>query len=453
MNTRGWVVSANYPMAEVIEQKVEDILVTRAGERRVLRSDNLQVGEFAFSRDEFKFQHWNGSWFQLKSAENPNSMHAQALDWVIVDEAGSVPFVLYDTRLVPRLVDSGGWMFCAGTLEERTGEWFEEYYEIGQQENDFGIESWKHPTYDNYHLYTAKGGEKAKDVADYYFISESRLLEMNPDISFPLQPGQLVYIYNVDLKWLEEERKRVDPRVFSARYEAKAAGNQYLVFPTWKTSVFCSEKRASYDPDLPVYLAIDPGGTYAVAAIQLKRFDDISTSNWLTKGLHVCIIDEIYFQTNVTTADVYRECQRREWWGNVWRGAGEDALQGVIDVAAKEQQLTWQQLAVEDELLRKPLYLRSKKVNIDPGNQTLQHYLDTNSFWVNPKCKFYNLEMKRYHFPEPSLQKRETSDPRKSNPVDEWNHLIKAVIYFLVIKYGYYGTGINSAVTYKYRRT
>lgn len=41
----------------------------------------------------------------------------------------------------------------------------------------------------------------------------------------------------------------------------------------------------------------------------------------------------------------------------------------------------------------------------------------------------------------------ETEDPRKkANPKDAWNHLIKAVTYFIVCKFGYYGKPNSKAV-------
>jgi hypothetical protein len=44
----------------------------------------------------------------------------------------------------------------------------------------------------------------------------------------------------------------------------------------------------------------------------------------------------------------------------------------------------------------------------------------------------------------------ETEDPRKkANPKDAWNHLIKAVTYFIVCKFGYYGKPNSKSVVSK----
>jgi hypothetical protein len=434
--TKGWVVCRNYSLADITRRKLEEILKTYAGMKAVSRLSQLAVNTFYYSAKTYTLYLWTGSKLGFKSAENDNAMHGEDLDYIVVDEASLFPFVLYDTRLIPRLVDNGGGILSAGTFESLQGEWFEEYYVIGQEENDDDLRSWKMPTRENYHVYTAVGGETAAHVAKRYRINWRKLTKDNPEAEWPMLPGQQVTIYNVDLKWLEKERTRIDPKVFKARYEAEPASNQFLVFPKWSIQRYGNSKLAEFDPELPVYLAVDPGGTYAVAAIQIKYG---RTENRLTKGAVVAIIDELYVQTTITTEEMYEMCREREWFPNLRRDIFSDQVQGAIDVVAKEQARAWNRIAQQDPMLG-GLNLRMKRVKIDPGSKTLQHYLDTDSLVVNPKkCPFFNLEMKRYHYPELSMLRVDSGDPRRvSNPVDEWNHLVKAVIYFLVVQFGLY---------------
>lgn len=219
-----------------------------------------------------------------------------------------------------------------------------------------------------------------------------------------------------------------------------------MVFPKYESSKFVDKERAAFDEDLPVYLAIDPGGTYALLAIQLKNHPD-AEENELTRGLMLSVIDEIYFQTTVTTQEVYEVAREREWWQNVDRRLYDwwDKDQGSIDVRTPELKRTWQHLVSEDKDVTS-LVLRSRNVGIESGNQTLQHFLDTNSLAVSPKAVFLNLEFQRYHYPQPTLANVQTADPRKSKPRDSWNHAIKALIYFIVGKFGYYGRSTKSAV-------
>ena len=448
LNTRGWIVSANYDMADVIRQKIETILIERVGCKKRPRPDQLREFEFAYVVREHEFTAWTGAKFRLRSAENPDSMHAVALDYIVNDEGALLPYALYDNRLVPRLIDSGGWILNLGTFEYLQGEWFEEYYELGQTENDWGIESWCHPTEDNYHTYYAHGGETSPEIGEMYHINQFKVEEMNPDVKWPLQVGDQVLIFNIDLAWLAKERVRIEPETYQARYEATPAPNKYLVFPKWQVTEYVDEKRASFDPSLPVYLCVDPGGTYAVGAIQLKKFSDLPYQNTIAKGYHICLIDSLYFQKTMTTAEVYLACSKREWWLNVDRRISHwDSFQGTIDVIAKEQQRAWRNEARSNGLR---LTLRGKKVEILDGIKTFQHYLDTHTLWSHPKNKFLHVEMKRFCWRPATIARLDTADPRRADkPISAWDHLIKAMWYFMVQKFGYFGRSDQSVIVHK----
>lgn len=448
--TCGWVVSANYDMAEEIIRKIQEVLTERAGMEKVPRPEGLRPWQFYYGTKSHTLVMGNGSWLQLKSAESPNSMHAVPLDYIIVDEAALVSYQLLETRLMPRLGDFGGWLLAIGTLELLVDEWFQEYYNLGQAPNAWSIESWHHPTEDNKHEYVAAGGETLEYVAERYHVNHLRLKEMTKYATWPLRAGQQITIWNIDIDWLRRQKDRLystgQQHIYAARYDAVAGEDKYRVFPKWGVTTHVDDKRCEFDPDLPVYLAVDPGGVYAVAALQLKRLEGECT-NELTGGYTVCIIDELYFQNTTTTQSVFELAQRKPWWYNVSRENGVwDSLQGAIDVTAKEQQLTWNQLAKTDDNIRK-LHLRGKRVDILPGIQTMAYYIETMSLLAHSRCVFSNLELKRYHYREPSFNNLDADDPKPNKPVDEWNHLIKAIIYFLVIKFGFYGRGkVSSSV-------
>lgn len=446
LNTYGWVVSATYDLAEEMRRKIEDVLIERAGMTRATRNTDMASWEYTYSIKTHEFYLGNGSRFSVKSADAPDSMHAVSLDWILLDEAALLPYILYDTRLVPRLVDTGGWILSIGTFEWMTGEWFEEYFDIGQVPNEMGIESWNHPTEDNYHTYFALGGETPEMLGEKYRTNWQKIVDTNPEVEWPLKPGTQVIVWNIDISWLKDQKSRMKPEIYASRFEAQRATSPYLVFPDWSIKEHVSAERARFDPDLPVYLAIDPGGTYAVAAVQFKRFDDVGKDNELTKGLSLCVIDELYFQKTTTTSEVFQAAQQREWWGNVarWPWPHWDSRQGAIDVTAKEQQRTWEHLARQDETLQ-GLHLMARKVNREPGIQTLQYYLQTHSIFVHPRCTFWNLEMRRWTYPMPALAGVSMEDPRKAEPKDAWNHLTKAVIYLAVNLFGYYGHSETSA--------
>jgi len=448
-DTTGWIVSRTYDVADQLRQEIQGILTDKAGLIKGTRATHLSQGEFHWSAKSHLLTMWTGSTLALKSAESPDSMHAVPVDYHIIDEAALFPFLYYDTRLVPRLVDSGGWILGVGTFEFLQGEWFEEYFDIGQGPNDLDIVSFMLPTPDNFHVYYSRGGETPEQVAQMYHTNWRNLVKTNPGVDWPLVSGVQVIIYNIDLAWLEKERKRIDPRTYKARYLAQSVGSQFQVFSAYKVSKFVNAKMAEFDPDLPVYLAIDPGSTYAVGVIQLKSAEvtGVPIRNNLCK-YHVCLIDEIYVQQTITTEEIYNKAKEREWFKKLYRHEWEDSMVGAIDVMAPEIARTWQLKARTDGF--ESFRLRKKKVNIVPGNMTLQHYLDTETLWIHPRCRWFSTEMKRYHYRNLSPAQMEASDPRaKDKPVDEWNHLIKALIYFLVIKFGYYGRSAAPAAVSK----
>jgi hypothetical protein len=451
LGTSGWYISANYDMAEEFARKVQDILIGKLGMERVLRNDSLESWQFTYSPKTHILNMGTGSTLQLKSSESPDSLHAVPLDYIINDEAALMPYVIYDTRLIPRLADSGGWILNIGTFEslEANSEWFEEFFDIGQSPNDLGIESWHHPTEDNYHEFIAKGGETAEEVAEMYSTNWSKIVETNKGITWPLHEGDKVLIWNIDLAWLADQKRRIRPEIYAARYEAKRATSPYIVFPKWEVKEYVNNEKAeemsAYDPELPVYLAVDPGGTYAVGVVQFKLNPD--NTNELTKGYDLCLIDELYFQSTVTTHQVFDWCSRREWFENLnrTRHSWWPAMQGAIDDTANEQQMVWQHLARADPRIES-LTLSSRKGDITAGIGTLQHFLDTGSMWANKKCIFWNFEMRRYQYVSPGYAAAGREDPRKKPvPKDAWNHLIKAIIYLVTCKFGYYGRD-NGAV-------
>lgn len=445
-NTRGWIVSANYDMAEVIMTKVIKYL-DRMGLKREKRNVDLKFFEYSYSARIHRLTMWTGALLELKSAENSDSMHAVSVDYIIIDEAALFPFELYDSRLIPRLVDSGGWIFSVGTFEYLKGEWFEEYYEIGQTDNNLNIISWKHPTSKNYHKYIAKGGEKVQEIAKIYHKNWRRILHDNPDLEWPLRGSEEVIINNIDLEWLEKERRRIDKDVYKARYEAEVAPNKYLVFPEWSVQTHVNSEYTRFDSNLPVYLAVDPGGTYAVLAIQLKRLElNKPYKNELANGFYVCIIDSLYYQKTVTTYEVFEDLKKKEWFPNLARRCSWwDNYQGAIDVMRPETRRAFVNLGRRDSTLDR-LRLRRKKIRVQAGIETLQHYIHTKTIFSHPCNRWFHVEMSRYHWQEAGIGNRDMDDPKSGRtPKNEWNHAIKALWYFLVQKFGYYGQSTKSA--------
>ena len=66
-----------------------------------------------------------------RSADNPNSLLGEGLDWLIVDEAARLREELWEQHLSQRLVDRDGWALLIST--PRGPGWFYRLYRLGQE--------------------------------------------------------------------------------------------------------------------------------------------------------------------------------------------------------------------------------------------------------------------------------------------------------------------------------
>jgi len=369
---RGWVVVPRYSLADPIVQQVLDLLV-RLDHNRASKRTTLGEGDFAYRDKDHVLYLWNGAQLWVKSADEPASLHAQPLDYIVIDEAGLIPFEIYQINLLPRLTVTGGWVAAIGTFEDTDiGRWFVDFYRMGQVENDRGIESFTHPT-----------------VGSPYVSAE----------------------------WLEQQRESYDPILFEARFMAKPSVGRRMMIRNFSFAEHVDRDFTEFNRRLPVYLGVDPGGTYAVAVMQIK-YDEKTGQDV------ICLFDEIYDAQGGPTPEVIRECRTREWWFNV--GMGD--MRGAIDIANKESGDIW---ANEGCPLR-----RQVRVNPEAGADLLCTFLHTGRFRVHPRCKnFLNNEVTKYARTRRSVGKDYAAAP----PSDEYNHLIKGITYFIVTKYGWGG--------------
>lgn len=177
-----------------------------------------------------------------------------------------------------------------------------------------------------------------------------------------------------------------------------------------------------WDSDIDVELAVDPGyaGAYAVLAIQ----------KW---GEQIVIIDEVYLQGYVT-AEIIDICKQKVWWNKVSGGA--------IDIAARQHQAM--DAPVEIWLKKAKIHLRSTKVSIEDGIDQLRTYFKVNPITLKPKvlvnsvCKGFISECgggkSPYEGGGPWMR-----DSNTLKPIDKNNHACKAMVYYLVNKFGYTG--------------
>lgn len=351
--------------------EIHEVLQASLGLRRTKRSDNLGEGEYHYSVARHELTTFMGSKLWVKSADDPSGLHAQPLDYILIDEAAGVPFEVLQVNLLPRLTVTGGWLAATGTFESTaTGQWYVDFWRIGQSPNDQGIESFRHPT------------------------------TVNPF---------------VDKNWLEAQRRIYDEDLFDARFLAIPKPDERLVFRKFSYVNHVDAKRAAFNPDLPVYLGIDPGGVYAIVAWQPKYDESLGDDV-------IAVIDEIYDRGGGPTEKLVQELQAKDWYPNI---GSHDRITGAIDIAAKESWQIWMRHGI--------VGLRRNRVQIEVGNDELRNYIAKGRLVVHPKCRNLLREFSEYKYPKVVAGR----DPRSRKPVDEENHAIKGLIYSVIGKHGY----------------
>jgi hypothetical protein len=199
-----------------------------------------------------------GNIVETKSLEDPLNVRTSKPDGIFIVEAGKVSWGAI-TRLQGRASARDAFQFFSGTFENSM-RWYQQWFKMGQRPNTLRLESASLPTYTNEFNY--EGGEQ------------------NPVI--------------------QEMKRLYDEDYYREHVEGQPGNPHGLVL---KVITSGHVRDSKLNPDLPVYLWIDPGyeSAYAVEVFQFE-------------GNKVHGIDEVY-EHDLTTEEVITICQQRPWWG------------------------------------------------------------------------------------------------------------------------------------------
>ena len=139
----GWVVAPTYDLTKRIWQRVVHTFQEKLPHRvkEVLpREHRLLVVNLAGGISELR----------AKSADQPAGLLGEALDFVVIDEAGSIRDDVWPSYVMPRLIDRRGWSLVVGT--PKGPGWFHGEFKRGQKNRDPDCESWAMPSWTNPHV-------------------------------------------------------------------------------------------------------------------------------------------------------------------------------------------------------------------------------------------------------------------------------------------------------------
>lgn len=197
--------------------------VVKRGYKEVLRQlpDNVLThappNDSAFDAGRsvvLKFQ--NGSKMEFYSAERPEGMLGEGVDYVVLDEAATMPKHVWETVVRPTLIDREGQALMISTPRGRN--WFYYLWLRGQKDGT-GYKSWRFPTAANPHLPPSEIEDmKAtmplvtfqQEVLAEFIASAGSVFRFNADIIIEQMRPQGRVVVGVDLA------KTNDFTVFSA---------------------------------------------------------------------------------------------------------------------------------------------------------------------------------------------------------------------------------------------
>lgn len=247
--------------------------------------------------------------------------------------------------------------------------------------------------------------------------------------SLPSYTNTHIFEYGKEDPEIQALRDVLPPDLFAERIEGTPRKMSGLVFG----NDFDPElhiRDVDFDPELPVHYCIDPGYNQAVHALVAIQ---IAPSGMIQ------VFDEIY-RNDYLVHDLAQEAQSREWWANVGDGFH------VIDVAGTRHlhpdappAETWSKLT--------GAYLHSDRVGIMDGIERMKLTLRPNRFnkakiVFSPRCKGILSEFGMCESPisgkiAPYRWKiGNEGDIEGKTPMDRNNDAIKALTYWLYIKYG-----------------
>ncbi len=292
-NQVAWLVAEDYERTRAEFNYIRDLLIqTGADVKATLRVDPGEIKVTAPEKGIFTIK--------TKSASDPRALGMEAPVWIIVCEAAHVSVDIYE-RLVSRTSEARqrfpefGWLHMEGTFEGSLG-WYPSLWQ-----------KWQTPAV-----------QASFDARSF---------------SLPSHSNTVIYPGGINDPEIQRLKASMPEDAFAERHLGVPVPPSGRVHTAFDPAIHVREVK--YDPDLPVYLGIDPGysgqpSTYAVEVAQLVPIGESGFKQWR-------IFDEIavnkFSQPGFTAQDVCLQAMQRPWWKNEMKHA-------VMDIAGRQHNAT-----------------------------------------------------------------------------------------------------------------
>ena len=372
-NKRVWVVAPTYSGAEKVFREVWRELIMKQG----------QPTRRASYKDMYIEFEW-GSVFEGKSADNPNSLVGEGLDYLVLDECAKMKKVIWEMYLRPTLSDRKGKALFITTPEGYN--WIYDLYLLGQDKNEKNWNSFNSPSWENQYAYP--DGQSDEDI--------------------------------------QEVRKNIDKTVFDQEYGAKFTSMAGRVYP-FDRNLDCG--NYPYNHSLPTYCAIDFG--YRMPSAGWFQVD-------IRNGKpHIYIIDEICHKKNVKTDEFAKMTKQRPYKIVAYFGdpAGKNvqAQSGLGDIDI------FRRFGISVRSVRDKTS-RSINAGISHVRSFIENADKERYLHIDYKCKGLSEDLENYRYPPEKEGMNLKLDPIKDGYHDHGCDMIR---YFFINRFPIRQQGIN----------
>jgi hypothetical protein len=190
--TRGWVVSKTYDLTRKVIREIHNDLVIKQKLKPVKRQ---MSGPILL---EFP---WEAS-VEGKSAEHPESLLGEGLDWLIFDECAICGKRIWEQYLRPTLTDREGWALFITTPHGYN--WVYDLWKRGRDPDHPDWESFRSPSWENPYLSQEDIAEARQTMSETAFLQEY-------GASFTLSSGQVYREFNEAIHIISPDEFSIHP--------------------------------------------------------------------------------------------------------------------------------------------------------------------------------------------------------------------------------------------------
>lgn len=378
----GWIVAPTYDLGEkefrVFWHILVDVMQVPLNKSKTFNS--LRTKDFRITTA------W-GSSIEVRSAEHPDSLVGEGLDFVIMAEAAKLKLSHWEKFIRPTLSDKRGSAIFVSTPEGFN--WFYDLYLRGQSEQPEFRDWWsyKSPTWEN-------------DVIFPEGIHDPEILEVKGTLS----PEVFDQEYGAEFTSFAG-------RIYSEFDEGYHVVHDYVFNPDW--SNFCAWDFGFRNPFVCLNIQMDPGENLYI---------------WFE-----------YYERNMTSTEHARRLKSIIHWrvdGSFHDPAGVEDINQIINIFQDTKDYNNQHLS---DFSSNPANNEWK-----PGVDRVKEFLKLREvadgsfrpqLYVSDECVNTIREFNTYRVKEQSEKMNESKDP-KEEPRKKDDHAMDALRYFVVGQFG-----------------